>query len=202
VPFRRPNLVGVALPSALRALTAEVASSEVARNFERAQVRASAPLAQSIYLYSAALIWLARGSTVPLSSNHCNSSLDPPAASLFLPFASESLCYGAERFLWKSRRVTGKPHRIAIPMLRLRPQRTDELGADPDTAIYLELPRQLFFFIKLHRKIARQLTRRKNDDAYGSRPGTILTEGNTAGREFSVCRSCPRRRRSFAATRA
>ena len=36
--------------------------------------------------------------------------------------------------------MTGKPHRIAIAMLRLRPQRTDELGADPDTAIYLELP--------------------------------------------------------------
>ena len=30
----------------------------------------------------------------------------------------------------------------------LRPQRTGELGADPDTAIYLEPPRRLFLFVK------------------------------------------------------
>jgi hypothetical protein len=32
--------------------------------------------------------------------------------------------------------------------VRHRPQRTDELGADPDTAIYSEPPRRLFFVVK------------------------------------------------------
>ena len=51
----RSSLADVALPSALCASTAEGVSSAVARNSERVQARASAPLAQSIYLYSAAL---------------------------------------------------------------------------------------------------------------------------------------------------
>ena len=89
--FGRLSLVGVALPSALRALTAGVAASAVARNFERVQARASVPLAKSTYLYSQALTSPAPDSTIPSPSNHCHSSQDPPAASLFLLFASESL---------------------------------------------------------------------------------------------------------------
>lgn len=46
--LRNAYPAGVALPSALRALTAELASSEVAMNSERAQVRASVPLVKSI----------------------------------------------------------------------------------------------------------------------------------------------------------
>jgi hypothetical protein len=34
--------------------------------------------------------------------------------------------------------VTSKPHRIAIALCLLRPQKNGRLGADPDTAIYLE----------------------------------------------------------------
>ena len=39
---------------------------------------------------------------------------------------------------WISTCVIGKPHRIAIAMFRYDRERTDGLGADPDTAIYLE----------------------------------------------------------------
>jgi hypothetical protein len=43
--------------------------------------------------------------------------------------------------------------------VRLRPQRTDELGVDPDTALYLELPRRLFFLVKSRRAATGRYTK-------------------------------------------
>jgi hypothetical protein len=97
LPFKRPNLVGVALPSALSALTAELASSEVARNSEHAQVRASVQLAKSICLYSGALTSPAQGSTIPFSSNDCHSSLDPPDSQSIY-----SVCVRVIMIMWQN----------------------------------------------------------------------------------------------------
>lgn len=56
----------VAWPSGLHPLTAEVASSEVAKNSARALAGATAQPVQSIFLYLEGLTSLALSNTVPL----------------------------------------------------------------------------------------------------------------------------------------